>query len=335
MTCNFVVGWCAWGINDHQRMQGADVFWVTANTTTVQVADAYAAVFYTNPYVDTVQSLNNVVTSTADSRTTVRFSRSLVTGDTQDTPIRTDGTTQYLIYASNQGNVARSFSQLTGHQHAGSAARGYFSVVFRDSTVVALQVTKNMKWTVHGWLMFLSWGVVVPLGVFLARYLQSAFPNWIAVHRNVQLVGVAAGIAGIALGLAMTNKNVPLPHLKTHKALGIAVLVLGALSAIVGFIRPLKSKLGVAPSTTRRTWFVMHFTIGIASVGIALYNMWVGVYLYHLNHGLTIALIVWYVVLGACVIAGEISNCCIRRSNKQAIKAASPHAKFESDDPSL
>jgi cytochrome b561 len=78
-------------------------------------------------------------------------------------------------------------------------------------------------------LLVLGWGVLVPMGILAARYFKSYDPHWFYSHISIQTVGFVLGLAGIIMGFDLDYD----PHLSdkyhTHKALGIAVLVLGCL----------------------------------------------------------------------------------------------------------
>lgn len=78
------------------------------------------------------------------------------------------------------------------------------------------------KW--HGALAGLGWGVLMPIGIALARYFKRHDPFWFYAHISVQGVGFVLGAAGIAMGLRL---NDDVPGANSHQALGITILVFG------------------------------------------------------------------------------------------------------------
>ena len=53
----------------------------------------------------------------------------------------------------------------------------------------------------HGVLMMLGWGVLLPAGVLIARYLKWKGPLWLKLHIGLQISGLAFGLAGLILAL--------------------------------------------------------------------------------------------------------------------------------------
>ncbi len=44
----------------------------------------------------------------------------------------------------------------------------------------------------HGWIMAISWGVLIPLGAVIARNFKTLGPTWFNIHRVVQVIHVCA-----------------------------------------------------------------------------------------------------------------------------------------------
>lgn len=76
-------------------------------------------------------------------------------------------------------------------------------------------------------LNMLGWGVLMPIGIIVARYFKQFDPTWFYVHVSIQSGGFTLGLVGVVCGLVLNdriNANVT-----KHKALGIVILVLGCL----------------------------------------------------------------------------------------------------------
>jgi hypothetical protein len=83
----------------------------------------------------------------------------------------------------------------------------------------------------HGVLNAVSWGVLMPLGAVIARYLKvfkSADPAWFYLHVTCQTAAYIVGVAGWGTGLKLGSDSVGVTY-STHRALGISLFVLGTL----------------------------------------------------------------------------------------------------------
>jgi hypothetical protein len=69
----------------------------------------------------------------------------------------------------------------------------------------------------------LGWGVLMPVGVALARYFKRHAPFWFHAHASVQAVGF---VLRVAAGFKLEDD---VPGADRHRALGITVLVFGCL----------------------------------------------------------------------------------------------------------
>ena len=121
------------------------------------------------------------------------------------------------------------------------------------------------KKVLHGVLMLLGWGVLLPAGVLIARYLKWKGKIWIKLHIGMQILGLAFGIAGLALALVQFG---PLGgSLGGHGLMGLLVSVLGVLQPINGFLRPNKGKI---QTPRRRAWEAVHKGLGWLALALAV-----------------------------------------------------------------
>lgn len=89
-------------------------------------------------------------------------------------------------------------------------------------------------WQIHGILNAVSWGVLFPVGIIIARYLrtfESADPLWFNLHVGCQLSAYAIGVAGWATGLQLGSKSKGIQH-TSHRNLGIALFSLATLQVL-------------------------------------------------------------------------------------------------------
>lgn len=83
----------------------------------------------------------------------------------------------------------------------------------------------------HGILNAVSWGILIPLGAIIARYVkvfEVADPAWFYMHVSCQLMGYAIGVAGWATGLNLGKESKGVTY-TTHRNIGIAIFALATL----------------------------------------------------------------------------------------------------------
>lgn len=76
-----------------------------------------------------------------------------------------------------------------------------------------------------------SWGILMPLGAVIARYLKvfkSANPAWFYLHVACQTSAYAVGVAGWGTGLKLGSDSVGVTQ-NLHRRIGIALFCLGTL----------------------------------------------------------------------------------------------------------
>lgn len=89
----------------------------------------------------------------------------------------------------------------------------------------------GMKFQIHGVLNVVSWGILMPLGVIIARYLRvfkSADPAWFYLHVTCQTSAYIIGVSGWATGLKLGNDSAGVQYTK-HRTLGILLFILATL----------------------------------------------------------------------------------------------------------
>ena len=89
----------------------------------------------------------------------------------------------------------------------------------------------NWFFQVHGVLNAVSWGILMPVGIIIARYLKvfkSAGPAWFYLHAICQTSGYVVGVAGWATGIKLGSDSPGITY-NTHRKLGITIFALGTL----------------------------------------------------------------------------------------------------------
>ncbi|XP_012699160.1 LOW QUALITY PROTEIN: cytochrome b561 and DOMON domain-containing protein At4g17280-like [Setaria italica] len=125
---------------------------------------------------------------------------------------------------------------------------------------------------IHGVLNAVSWGVLLPMGAIVARYLKtfrSADPAWFYLHVACQLAGYGVGVSGWATGMNLGRESEGVTY-ADHRDIGIAVFALGTLQVLALFLRPKKEH------KYRAYWNAYHHSVGYAVIVLGVVNIFKG-----------------------------------------------------------
>ncbi|KAJ6756755.1 CYTOCHROME B561 AND DOMON DOMAIN-CONTAINING PROTEIN [Salix purpurea] len=87
------------------------------------------------------------------------------------------------------------------------------------------------KRNIHGVLNAVSWGILLPIGALIARYLKvfkSADPAWFYLHISCQSIAYIVGVAGWGTGLKLGSESASIQY-DAHRTIGIILFCLGTL----------------------------------------------------------------------------------------------------------
>ncbi|KAL4558482.1 hypothetical protein LXL04_036683 [Taraxacum kok-saghyz] len=128
----------------------------------------------------------------------------------------------------------------------------------------------NLK-RAHGALNMIGWGILIPIGAMVARYLKHLNPLWFYIHTGIQSLGFILGLSGVIAGLVLDNRINA--DVNSHKALGITILIFGCLQVLAFLARPsLEAK-------TRKYWYWYHSSVGRLMILFAIVNIFYGIHL--------------------------------------------------------
>lgn len=91
----------------------------------------------------------------------------------------------------------------------------------------------------HGVINTISWGILMPLGAIIARYMKvfkSADPAWFYIHVTCQFSAYVIGVAGWGTGLKLGSDSPGIVY-QTHRNLGIALFCLATLQVKFTFLQ--------------------------------------------------------------------------------------------------
>lgn len=196
----------------------------------------------------------------------------------------------------------------------------------------------------HGVLSLLGWGLFLPCGAILARYLRHMEPLWYYLHVVIQFLGFILGIAAIVVGLSLNHRLQA--HITSHKTIGIFVLVFAILQVFLITLASLtmlkfyyaRAEIHTAPaciiwllspqvmaffarpskdSKNRKYWNLYHFWIGRIAIFLAAVNIVLGIHIggegsaWKIGYGFILGFIIT-----TCMVLEALSR--LRRSNDPA-----------------
>jgi len=190
--------------------------------------------------------------SEVDGTTIIQFSRQL------------DGS--FLVEEDQPFLVAFS-PDVDGLEYHGSSARAALTLNL-NSGGASISVAEDLStyWRAHGILMTIGWGILIPVGVMVARTLKDKNPLWFYVHVVANSAGLLAAIAGFAMALIKFERE----DTFRHRQVGISVMALGFLQPLNAAIRPHPGGF------LRDQWEWVHWTVGRAALVLAIWNIFTG-----------------------------------------------------------
>ncbi|XP_024984585.1 cytochrome b561 and DOMON domain-containing protein At5g47530-like [Cynara cardunculus var. scolymus] len=132
--------------------------------------------------------------------------------------------------------------------------------------------SKTKKRNIHGILNAISWGIMMPLGAIMARYIrvfQSADPAWFYLHVTCQTLAYIIGVAGWATGIRLGTQS-PGIQFTSHRLIGIILFCVATLQVIALLVRPKKDH------KFRIYWNIYHHSLGYGIIILGIINIFKG-----------------------------------------------------------
>ncbi len=182
----------------------------------------------------------------------------------------------------------------------------------------AHEVSRAIAW--HGRLMVAAWGVLLPLGILVARYYKVTprqdWPReldnkfWWRGHLSCQYLGGTAMLAGFLLIRFSGGAT----GAALHQALGYAVLALGLLQFVEGWLRG--SKGGPTDATMRGDHYDMtrrrvlfehvHRKMGYLALALGVAAILSGLWTANAPRWMPLLLLLWWAVLAVAAVRLEL-----------------------------
>ncbi|ESQ51641.1 hypothetical protein EUTSA_v10017123mg [Eutrema salsugineum] len=129
---------------------------------------------------------------------------------------------------------------------------------------------------VHGFMLWTSMGVLMPIGIISIR-LMSTKDQPLITRRRLFFLHVTSQMVALTLvtiGAILSIKNFNNSFNNHHQRLGIGLYALVWVQALLGFLRPPRG------GKTRRNWFVGHWILGTSVAILGIINIYTGLYAY-------------------------------------------------------
>ncbi|XP_044982001.1 cytochrome b561 and DOMON domain-containing protein At4g12980-like [Hordeum vulgare subsp. vulgare] len=183
-------------------------------------------------------------------------------------------------------------------------AKGKLNLV----TGAATRGSSNLlKKKTHGILNAVSWGILLPIGGIVARYLKtfkSAEPAWLYLHIACQLMAYMMGLCGFPIGIDLGNLSKGITYL-SHRNMGIVVLAIGTLQIVALVLKPNKDH------KLRVYWNLYHHSAGYAIIVLGIVNVFKGMTILNVGEKLKTGYIITIGILTGIAVALEVITCSI------------------------
>ncbi|KAM7258917.1 hypothetical protein ACFE04_014658 [Oxalis oulophora] len=159
---------------------------------------------------------------------------------------------------------------------------------------------------VHGFMMFLAWGILLPGGILAARYLKHLKGDgWYQIHVYLQYSGLAICMLGFLFAVAEIRGFSFSP---LHVKFGVAAIVLACIQPVNASLRPKKPPSGTDISSKRVLWEYCHTIVGRGAAVVGILALFTG--MKHLGdrydgedvQELSLALAVWFLLLALIIV---------------------------------
>ena len=158
---------------------------------------------------------------------------------------------------------------------------------------------------VHGFMMFVAWGILFPGGILAARYLKHLKGDgWYRIHVYLQYSGLVIVLLALLFAVAELRGFYVS---STHVKFGFTTIFLACIQPLNAFLRPQKPANGEQAPFNRVIWEYFHAIVGRCAIVLGIAALFTG--LKHLGdrygvenvHGLSWALAIWFLIAALIV----------------------------------
>lgn len=173
---------------------------------------------------------------------------------------------------------------------------------------------------VHGFMMFVAWGILLPSGILAARYLKHLKGDgWYQIHVYLQYSGLSIVLLGVLFAVAELRGFF---FESTHVKFGVTAIFLVCMQPLNAYFRPNKPINGEEASSRRVLWEYLHIIVGRCTIVAGIAALVSG--MKHLGdryggenvQGLNWALMIWFLVIALVALYLEYNETRRRRSDR-------------------
>ncbi|CAA2940110.1 cytochrome b561 and DOMON domain-containing protein At3g25290-like [Olea europaea var. sylvestris] len=191
--------------------------------------------------------------------------------------------------------------------------------------------SRSKKKNIHGILNALSWGIMFPLGIILARYLRmfpSADPAWFYLHVFCQVSAYVIGVAGWGTGIKLGSESEGIQY-TYHRNIGISLFALATVQIFALFLRPGKDH------KYRIFWNIYHHGIGYTILVLGIINVFKGLDILNPEQQWRTAYTILILILGGNALLLEVITWIIvvRRKSIKSKRTYYDHSSHGSHEP--
>ncbi|KAH1054896.1 hypothetical protein J1N35_032961 [Gossypium stocksii] len=171
-----------------------------------------------------------------------------------------------------EGGLNGNIPQVHGTSGANVQSMGTLNLVSGEAGTSNGGGSKLKKRNIHGVLNTVSWGILMPMGAIIARYLKvfkSADPAWFYLHVLCQFSAYVVGVAGWGTGLKLGSESVGI-QFDAHRTIGIILFSLGTLQVFALLLRPKPEH------KYRLYWNIYHHLVGYTVIILSVINIFKG-----------------------------------------------------------
>ncbi|PIN20941.1 putative membrane protein [Handroanthus impetiginosus] len=206
-------------------------------------------------------------------------------------------------------------------QPANLNAKGSLDLLRGQSTAAVGGNSRTKRRNVHGILNVVSWGIMFPVGIIIARYVRtfpSADPVWFYLHVSCQVSAYSIGVAGWGTGLKLGSESKAVTY-SGHRNIGISLFALATVQIFALLLRPNKDH------KYRFYWNIYHHGLGYVILVLGIINVFKGFNILQPEHKWRHAYIIVIAVLGGIAVFLEAITWVIVLRRKKSDKSTKPY----------
>ncbi|KAL2239658.1 cytochrome b561 and DOMON domain-containing protein At3g25290 [Sesamum indicum] len=203
-------------------------------------------------------------------------------------------------------------------------SKGSLDLLRGQSTAGAGGNSRTKKRNIHGVLNVVSWGIMFPIGIIIARYLRtfpSADPAWFYLHVFCQVSAYAIGVAGWGTGLKLGSQSKGITY-SNHRNIGIALFALATVQIFALLLRPKKDH------KYRFYWNIYHHGFGYTIIILGIINVFKGFDILKPEAKWRNAYIIVIAVLGGIALLLEAITWIVVLRRKKSSESTKPYDGF-------